>query len=191
MKTGEFNSGDCNVGRCNSGDCNVGSFNSGDCNVGSFNSGDCNTADGNSGNFNSGGWNAGHRNSGRKNLGDFNSGNFNSGLFNTIEQNINLFNLKTNLTLEEFKNSRFYRALYSEPLNLTEWIYYTEKEMENDKAKELIRGFLKEYTYKEACGIWWSKLSKENKEIIQEIPNFNKDIFREITGIDVGLKLKI
>lgn len=28
-------------------------------------------------------------------------------------------------------------------------------------------------------------MSKENKSLIQTIPNFDKDIFMEITGIDV------
>ena len=166
-------------------DENSGRRNSGHMNSGDFNSGDQNSGHRNSGHMNSGDFNSGDQNSGHMNSGDFNSGNFNVGLFNTGVQNINLFNLKTNLTLEEFKNSRFYRALYSEPLNLTERIHYTEDEMKHDKAKQLTGGFLKEYTYKEACENWWAKLSKENQATIQEIPNFNKEIFKEITGIDV------
>jgi len=31
----------------------------------------------------------------------------------------------------------------------------------------------------------WDKLSEENKEIIMQIPNFDKYIFFEITGIEV------
>lgn len=41
------------------------------------------------------------------------------------------------------------------------------------------------YTFKEACEIWWNKMSDKNKALIQTIPNFDKDIFKEITGIDI------
>ena len=32
---------------------------------------------------------------------------------------------------------------------------------------------------------WWNKMSDDNKEIIKSIPNFNTEIFKEITGIEV------
>lgn len=31
----------------------------------------------------------------------------------------------------------------------------------------------------------WNQLDKREKEVIMSIPNFNKNIFKEITGIDV------
>ena len=87
------------------------------------------------------------------------------------------------MTTSEFKKSKYFNALISEPLILTEWVDYSSEEKQNDKAKELIGGYLKRYDYKEACQIWWNKLTQENKKIIQKIPNFNKDIFFKITGI--------
>ena len=44
---------------------------------------------------------------------------------------------------------------------------------------------LKIYSYKEACRNWWSCLSEGNKQVIQQIPNFDPEVFQEITGIDV------
>lgn len=191
--SGDFNTGSKNSGYRNTGDCNSGNYNSGDCNSGDHNNGDYNTGDFNSGIFNSGDGNSGSFNSGDENSGEFNRGNFNSGYWNkcdgsngvfcTKEPTIKIFDKDTNMTLTEFKFSKYNRALKSAPFNLTEWIEYTEEEMENDKTKRKVGGYLKEYTYKEACFNWWSKLTRKNKEIIMSIPNFDAEKFYEITGI--------
>ena len=89
------------------------------------------------------------------------------------------------MTLEEFLNSKYNKALCSVDLKLTEWVYYTEDEMKEDDDKKATKGYLKNYTYKEACANWWSKLTEENKEIIMSIPNFDADKFEEITGINI------
>ena len=188
--TGLFNSGLNNSGHKNSGDSNSGNSNSGNSNSGHANSGNRN-----SGNRNSGDRNSGYRNSGNRNSGDFNSGDRNSGYWNkcngsngvfcTIEPTIKIFDKDTNMTLEEFLNSKYNKALCSVDLKLTEWVYYTEEEMKEDDDKKATKGYLKNYTYKEACANWWSKLTEENKEIIMSIPNFDADKFEEITGIKI------
>ena len=89
------------------------------------------------------------------------------------------------MTTSEFYGSKYYRALNSSPFCLTEWIEYSEEEKRGDKSKELIGGYLKEYTYKEACANWWNGMKVENKKIVTEIPNFDPDKFERITGIDV------
>jgi len=188
INSGNYNSGDRNSGNYNSGNRNSGNYNSGYYNSGNYNSSNYNSGDYNSGNCNSGDYNSGDYNSGNYNSGNYNSGNYNSGVysngfFNTKQHKIFIFDMPTKMTTSEFKNSTYFDALTSEDLILTEWINYTEKEKAKDKAKELIGGYLKKYEYKEACQIWWNKLTKTNKQIIQSIPNFNKDIFFEITGI--------
>ena len=198
FNSGDYNSGDCNSGDYNSGNWNSGDWNSGNSNSGNWNSGNWNSGNRNSGNsnsgdYNSGDWNSGDYNSGDYNSGDYNSGDCNSGVFNkcnnsngifcTKEPTINIFNMPTKMTLSEFINSIYYKALISKPLKLTEWICYSDKEMKEDKNKVKIGGYLKTYTYKEACQNWWNSLSSKNKEIIKSIPNFNADIFEEITGI--------
>jgi len=154
----------------NTGNENTGYINSGDCNSGNRNSGDCN-----SGNWNSGNWNS----------GDCNSGNCNSGFFNENENKCYIFDKLSDMTVLQFRNSRFYEALNSVPFILTEWVEYTEEEKKADKAKALIGGYLKKYEYKEACKTWWDKLSDKNKKIIQEIPNFDAEKFYRITGIRI------
>ena len=178
-------SGDSNIGYLNSGDSNSGDWNSGNRNSGDWNSGNRNSGDWNSGDSNSGDWNSGNFNSGNFNSGDWNKCNGSNGVFCTIEPTIKIFDKDTNMTLKEFINSKYNKALCSVELKITEWIRYTEEEIKEDDDKKATKGYLKTYTYKEACANWWSKLTEENKEIIMSIPNFDADKFEEITGIKI------
>ena len=193
--SGQSNSVNYNSGNKNSGHSNSGNYNSGNYNSGDLNSGNKNRGHYNSGNYNSGDLNSGDLNSGNKNSGDLNSGNYNSGdwnkcdgsngIFCTEEPTIRIFDKDTDMTLNEFRKSKYGKALRSVKLKLTEWIEYTEEEMKEDDDKKATKGYLKNYTYKEACANWWSELTEENKEIIMNIPNFDADKFEEITGIKI------
>ena len=188
--TGVFNSGNRNSGIFNSGDCNSGgrnsgSRNSGDWNSGSRNSGDWNSGSRNSGDWNSGRGNSGSRNSGNWNSGDWNSGNCNSGFFCTNSPKLRLFNKETDFTMEEFMKTEWYAVLTSGEFNLTKWRAYTDEEKAQDERKRFISGELITIPYKEACASWWASLSEKDKAIIKTIPNFDANIFAEITGIDV------
>ncbi len=208
--SGDFNSGNCNSGNRNSGNCNSGNrnsenYNSGYYNSGNCNSGNCNSGDRNSENYNSGNCNSGNRNSGYRNSGDFNSGDFNSGdcnsgdcnsgdfnscdyssgLFCTQDPKVKIFDVETDMTMNEVMQTDWYRMLFRNPLRLNEWIYYTDEERKADKKKELIGGYLKTYTYKEACKNWWDKYTDKEKAVIMSMPNFDKDKFKQITGIEV------
>ena len=208
--TGNWNTGDCNTGNCNTGNRNTGDCNTGDCNTGNRNTGNCNTGNRNTGNWNTGNWNTGdcntgncntgnrntgdcntgncntgNRNTGDWNTGDCNTGDWNSGFFNAKENKCFIFDKLSDMTVREFQKSKYYSAIYSSAFILTEWIEYTAEEKSTDKAKELIGGYLKQYDYKEACAKWWAEMSAENREIIQQIPNFDADKFFEITGIRV------
>lgn len=121
--------------------------------------------------------NTGLFNSGNRNSGYWNSCNYSNGVFcNQEDKDIRIFNKPSGMSLEEFWNSKYYEALQSEPLELTYW--------GNENKK------LKRRSYKDACAIWWSKLTEKNKKIIQEIPNFDPEIFFDITGIDIKEDIK-
>ena len=47
-----------------------------------------------------------------------------------------------------------------------------------------IEGYLKSQTYKDAWDEMWRDMSQENKNFITSMIHFDKDIFKEITGID-------
>ena len=185
INTGDWNTGNWNTGDRNTGDCNTGDWNTGDWNTGNWNTGDRNTGNWNTGNRNTGNWNTGNCNTGDRNTGDCNTGSWNTGFFNAEEHECYIFDNPSGMTPTEFRKSRYYAALNAAPFILTEWIYYTDEEKAEDKAKELIGGYLKRYDYKEACAKWWSALSDKAKETIQQIPNFDADKFEEITGIKV------
>ena len=169
---------------------NAGIFNSGDWNSGYYNSGNRNSGNWNSGSRNSGDWNSGRgnsgsRNSGNWNSGDWNSGNCNSGFFCTNSPKLRLFNKETDFTMEEFIKTEWYAVLTSGEFNLTKWRAYTDEEKAQDERKRFIGGELITIPYKEACANWWASLSEKDKAIIKTIPNFDANIFAEITGIDV------
>ena len=166
---GDCNSGNSNRGNRNSGDDNGGNCNRGDSNSGSFNSGYHNIGDGNSGNFNIGDSNNGNHNSGNRNTGDYNAGNFNSGCFNTKTTKMFLFNQLSNWTLEDWHNSEAKKILD---------IYVSVSPAE--KTKEEI---FEEQQKK------WNQLRQQQKNIVMSIPNFDKAIFKEVTGIDVDRKV--
>jgi len=186
-----------NTGLFNTGNRNTGDRNTGYRNTGDWNTGDRNTGNRNTGYGNTGYGNTGYRNTGDRNTGDWNTGYGNTGYGNTCDgsngvfctepdMNIRIFNRPSGMSLRDFYRSRYYEALCSAPFMLTEWIPYTEEEKKADPEKEMIGGYLKEYTMKEAWANWWGKTSEKDKKIIQEIPNFDAKIFKEITGIEVN-----
>ena len=191
MNTGDRNTGDMNTGYMNTGYMNTGNRNTGYMNTGNRNTGYMNTGDMNTGDRNTGNRNTGNRNTGYMNTGDWNTGLFNScdnsnGVFcNAEDKNIRIFNVPSGMSLTDFYNSNYYTAICSSEFKLTEWVNYTEEEMKTDKEKEMIGGYLKRYTFKEACANWWANMTEDNKNIIKSIPNFNAEVFEDITGIKV------
>ena len=191
--SGDWNSGDCNSGNRNSGnrnsgDWNSGNRNSGDWNSGDCNSGDCNSGDWNSGNRNSGNRNSGNRNSGNRNSGDWNKCNFSNGCFNTVSPKIYLFNKPSEWTYGDWLNSEARYLLNQIPGDVLEYIYLsdmTDEEKAAHPEAETTGGYLKILDNSECAVIWWRGLSDRQKAVITAIPNFDKEIFKQITGIDV------
>lgn len=142
------------------------------------------------------GTNTGLFNSGYRNSGNWNSGNWNSGIANKCDysngvfcnerdNNIRIFNKPSRMSLKEYYNSKYWEAMNSVPFELTKWIEYTQAEKAADPKKELIGGYLKTFTMEEAWANWWAELNDENREIIKSIPNFDAEIFKDITGIEI------
>ncbi len=189
--TGYSNNGDYNTGHCNDGDFNTGYSNKGDYNTGYYNNGAGNTGYKSNGDYNTGHCNDGDFNTGNYNTGDYNTGYFNScsgsnGIFcNDGDKNIRIFNVPSGMSLTEFRNSKYNYALKSSPFSLTGWIEYTDEEKKESKRKAIGEGYLKEYTYKDACANWWNRMSDENKNIVKSIPNFDANVFEDITGIKI------
>ena len=191
--SGDYNSGNRNSGNRNSGDYNSGDYNSGNRNSGDCNSGNRNSGDWNSGNRNSGDCNSGNRNSGNRNSGDWNSGDWNkcsfsNGCFNTVSPKIYLFNKPSEWTYQDWLNSEARYLLNQIPGDVLEYIYLsdmTDEEKAEHPEAETTGGYLKILDNSECAVIWWRGLSDRQKAVITAIPNFDKEIFKQITGIDV------
>jgi len=146
------------------------------------NSGDRNSGHGNSGHRNSGHRNSGDRNSGDWNSGDWNSGHRNSGHFNsTNPTTIRVFNKECNT--DAWNNAKKPSFIY---FDLTKWVDFDKMdsvEKKNNPSAETCGGYLKNLNYKEAWAESYAKATPEDIELLKKLPNFDADVFFEISGI--------
>ena len=200
---GYRNTGGNNSGNWNTGDFNSGNRNSGDCNTGEWNSGDFNSGYRNTGFNNSGDWNSGDYNIGNCNSGDWNKCNFSSGCFNTVEQKIYMFNKPSEWTYKDWRNSmaccilsRTAKSIVYiswEDMSDEEKASHPEAKITGGYLKNLdspdciktVDGYLEKPTSPEYAMDWWHELSADEKMAITSLPNFDKKVFKEITGIDI------
>jgi len=120
-------------------------------------------------------------NTGDRNTGDGNTGHFNTGYFNTNEPKVRIFNKETEIKRE---NILFPAYLY---FHLVEWVSskdLSDKQKEEHPDCKILGGWLISYDYKEAVIKNFNKIcDKEQAEQTIKLPNFNYEIFEEITGI--------
>lgn len=134
-------------------------------NAGEYNYGNYNVGFNNRGKYNIGSGNVGKCNCGDENYGTFNKGDYTFGAFNTEKSKVYLFNKETDMTLDEWNDSEVYGMLMD----------YMPKRYKETAAEYAIK-----------TRDWWSRLDDRKKRLVLEMPNFDKKIFKEITGIDVG-----
>lgn len=147
-----------------------------------------NTGKGCTGLCNSGNRNSGDCNSGDWNSGDWNKCSFSNGCFNTVSPKIYLFNKPSEWTYQDWLNREARYLLNQIPGDVLEYIYFsdmTDEEKAAHPEAETTGGYLKILDNSECAVIWWRGLSDRQKAVITAIPNFDKAIFKEITGIDV------
>ncbi len=128
--------------------------------------------------------NTGGRNTGYFNTGNWNTGNWNTGYFNTeTPVQINVFDILTNKVDWDICDKPNF--IY---FNLTLWVSVskmTQKEKDENPTCDNIGRYLKKLDYKEEFKSSYDKATKEDKERIYNLPNFNAGKFFEISGIDV------
>ena len=197
---GDYNAGFHNVGFNNSGYYCSGSWNAGNSNTGSFNSGHWNYGDSNSGTHNvgscnSGFYNSGDFNTGRSNIGMYNSGWYNvcngsSGFFNTKDPKVYMFNKPTKYTRKQIEENYAEALEIVRTLNIRPsiWISADAMTMEEKAAHpewEWTNGYLKQLDPKDEWKVAWFALSDDRKALVKSLPNFDPEVFKEITGIEV------
>ena len=189
VNTGKGNTGRENTGYRNTGNWNIGDRNTGNRNTGNRNIGNCNTGGCNTGGWNTGNWNTGDRNTGDWNTGDWNSTDHSTGCFNTETENIRIFNKPSDWAYCDWLKSKARYVMNECPCTKTIWINSGEmidSEKEENPTWECTGGYLKiiEVT-KEDKQKWWDSLKGEERKAVMSLPNFDKEIFKEITGIEV------
>jgi len=177
--SGHYNNGDLNAGNKNNGHRNVGNNNDGDGNtghgnIGSYNTGKCNNGDFNTGGYNMGEWNTGEMNEGSYNRGSWNKGNHNFGYFNTSKKKfILLFDKPYIGSFKTIKLPMFFYDVTSE------WTHNN------------LKAVPKNLDFKEMWKQAWEKAPLKEKKEVLDIPNFNNDIFKDITGINAYQELGV
>ena len=131
--------------------------------------------------------NSGSCNSGSCNLGSWNSGDCNSGFFNSDEPYVRMFNKMTDKKRWDIDIPSW---CY---FDLTVWVSHdtaTEEEKTEHKAEiEACGGFLKPINYKDAWRLAWNKASIEERKKLFDLPNWDNQVFKEITGIDAETEI--
>lgn len=130
-------------------------------------------------------------NSGDWNSGDWNKCSFSNGCFNTVEPKIYLFNKPSDWTYRDWLNSDARYLLNQIPGDVLEYVWFedmTDEEKTAHPEAKTTGGYLKQLDNSECGSIWWRGLNDYEKSIIKAIPNFDKEIFKEITGVDVDME---
>ena len=148
----------------------------------------------NTGSYNTGYRNTGHWNTGNNNTGNWNTGSYNTGNWNTGHYNTGYFNTITPDTILVF-NKPFSRQKFMD-IDKPEWIYFdltewvnqenmSDQEKAGNESYMTTGGYLKVYSYKEAWANAYKNATEEDIQKTINLPNFDYDIFEEISGIDL------
>jgi hypothetical protein len=139
--------------------------------------------------FNSGDYNSGDYNSGDYNSGNRNSGDYNSGYFNSNTPKVRIFNRESDMAHDDQRIYRLNSIITNYWKPHFQWIYsgsMTEEEKAFNPSHTTTGGFLRfdqEYGYKKSWEHVWNKCSEDEKEFIKSLPNFDAEVFFEITGV--------
>jgi hypothetical protein len=178
------NLGQNNFGHSNAGNDNAGHSNAGHSNAGSRNAGNDNAGHSNAGSRNAGNDNAGSYNAGSRNAGSYNVGNDNAGLFNSNPGRLRLFNKETKVKWEDPRIQAVIRhsPTFQEYVNFSNM---TDLEKTNNPYAKFTGGYFRQLEYKDAWIKFWGNAQESVKKAFLDLPNFDKKVFLEITGIKV------
>ena len=178
--TGNWSTGDRSTGNWSTGNRSTGSWSTGNWSTGNRSTGSWST-----GNRSTGNWSTGNGSTGYRSTGNWSISNYSTGHFSTIDYDgFGAFNKPC--TPEEWDDSFKPEFIC---FDLTEWVTtedMTEAEKQEHKTYKTTGGYLRVYTYKEAWRKAWDSATPEDKELLFKLPNFDADVFKEISGIDVN-----
>ena len=104
-----------------------------------------------------------------------------------------LFNKPSNMTYGDWFISGARCLLNQMPKDVVEWVCeedMTDEEKETYPTYKTTGGYLKVLDESECGQIWWDSLTDDKKNIIKSIPNFDAEIFKQCTWIDVESEIE-
>jgi hypothetical protein len=126
----------------------------------------------------------GNRSVGNRSTGNWSISNYSSGHFSTEDYaGFGAFNKPC--SQKDWDDAKKPDLLF---FTLTEFVHsrsMTSEEKTDNPSHKTAGGYLKTYEYKEAFQESYAKASKEDRDLLLELPNFDPDVFLEISGIDV------
>ena len=178
------NTGDYSTGSYSTGNYSTGKLSTGSCSTGYCSTGHGSTGSYSTGNYSTGYYSTGHRSRGNKSTGSWSISNYSTGHFST-EDYSGYGAFDKPCTIDEWNNAYKPGWVY---FRLTEWVYkegMNDKEKEDNPSYEITGGYLKVYEYQEAWRKAYDSATREEQLKIKDLPNFDKDKFKQISGIDI------
>ena len=165
--------------------------NTGHNNAGSRNTGSRNTGNSNTGHNNTGHSNTGNRNAGHSNTGNWNVGNWNVGCFNTTTPEVaNYFNMSCNKSdWDEVAKPMWLFA--PKPTTWTVPDDMSAAEKVNNPTFATDGGFLRTNNMAEEWRTAYLGASDEDVQMVRDLPNFDAEVFEEITGLDLSITSQV
>ena len=99
-----------------------------------------------------------------------------------------MFNKPSEWTLNDWFNSGVPKLLHKIFSKQSRYVFFddmTDDEKASNPKAENTGGYLKKIDID--VNDEWRRLTYDEREIIMSMPNFDKEIFKEITGIDVDI----
>lgn len=108
------------------------------------------------------------------------------------QKNLQIFNQQ--VTEEVYNKTKSVLGAKNFKLPIAKWIEeedMTDDEKSDWKSYKETGGYLKNLIYKDAWKEMWTGLSLEDRKFFSTLPNWNKNLFLSITGIDYNLDSEI
>ncbi len=133
---------------------------------------------------NTGDYSTGYHSTGNRSTGDWSTSNYSTGHFSTIDDTgFSAFNKPC--TRDQWAQADIPSWLY---FKLTEWVDkedMTDLEKQDHPTYEITGGYLKKYEYQEAWKKSYDNATREEQLKIKSLPNFDAEVFYEISGIKI------
>ena len=185
FSTGDFSTGDYSTGNRSTGDYSTGNRSTGHCSTGNHSTGDYSTGDFSTGDFSTGDFSTGDYSTGDGSTGYCSISNGSTGHFSTIDGQPSFFDKPFNGTWAEALELIPYVELKLGAY----WVAsseMTDQQKADHPTHENLGGVLLKHnhTYHQAWAIAWSEMYQATRDRFLNLPNFDAQKFKQITGID-------